>query len=58
MDIDLTADDINAVYNTKKFDCSICYAEVEPGEGLVLRGCIHEFCKYVGVQVLFGCIWI
>ena len=43
----LTADDTKAVYNTERFDCSICYDDVQPGEGLVLRGCIHEFCKYV-----------
>eukprot|EP00112_Aurelia_sp_Birch-Aquarium-sp1_P011498 Seg2418.3 transcript_id=Seg2418.3/GoldUCD/mRNA.D3Y31 product="RanBP-type and C3HC4-type zinc finger-containing protein 1" protein_id=Seg2418.3/GoldUCD/D3Y31 len=31
--------------NAEAFECEICYAEYEKGEGVILRECIHVFCK-------------
>ena len=33
------------VTNDEAFDCPICLTDVEPGEGVRLRGCLHLFCK-------------
>lgn len=33
------------VRNVDEFDCSVCFAAVESGAGLVLRNCHHELCK-------------
>jgi RanBP-type and C3HC4-type zinc finger-containing protein 1 len=43
----LDTDAGEAVTNTEEFECLICYAPIPPGDGLILRGCLHEFCKYV-----------
>ena len=31
--------------NQEEFDCGICFVPVEPGEGVVLRECLHRFCR-------------
>lgn len=31
--------------NLEKFECSICFLEIEPRAGAVLRECLHSFCK-------------
>lgn len=33
------------VCNVECFECSICYTDTAPGDGVVLRGCLHYFCK-------------
>ncbi|CAO1372816.1 unnamed protein product [Diamesa hyperborea] len=35
----------NIVPNMDKFDCTICFSEVQPKLGAVLRDCLHHFCK-------------
>ena len=35
----------NIVPNMEKFDCTICFSEVQPKLGAVLRDCLHHFCK-------------
>lgn len=31
--------------NVEKFECSICFMEIEPKAGAVLRECLHSFCR-------------
>ena len=38
-------DDFNYVANSEPFDCSICFMRIEKGDGIVLRDCLHTFCK-------------
>lgn len=45
-------DDQNIILNKTKFECQICFTEINPGEGIILRGCLHEFCK----ECILGCI--
>ncbi|XP_041924152.1 ranBP-type and C3HC4-type zinc finger-containing protein 1 [Alosa sapidissima] len=33
------------VPNPDSVDCRICYQELQPGEGVLLRECLHCFCK-------------
>lgn len=35
----------NIVSNTEEFECVICFSTVEPGDGVLLRECLHSFCK-------------
>lgn len=35
----------NIVPNMDMFDCTICFNEVQPKLGAVLRDCLHHFCK-------------
>lgn len=42
----LDTDAGEGVANTKEFECLICVTLTPPGDGLVLRDCLHEFCKY------------
>ncbi|KAL5467151.1 hypothetical protein EMCRGX_G031343 [Ephydatia muelleri] len=41
----MKADDTPLNTNAVDFDCMICYTPVQAGEGVILRGCLHEFCK-------------
>lgn len=41
----MQAEEEPLVTNDEKFDCPVCMTEVEPGEGVRLRGCLHQFCK-------------
>lgn len=31
--------------NTETFECTICFMEIEPKAGAVLRDCLHSFCR-------------
>lgn len=42
----IDAEDAEVVTNKEEFDCLICYVPTEPGEGVILRECLHQFCKY------------
>lgn len=33
------------VTNTLSFECSVCFASVPAGAGVVLRNCLHTFCR-------------
>lgn len=35
----------NIAPNLEKFECSICFMDIEPKAGAVLRECLHSFCK-------------
>lgn len=35
----------NIAPNLEKFECSICFLEIESNAGAVLRECLHSFCK-------------
>lgn len=42
----LKLDNLNDIaLNTATFECAICIVEYEPFEGVVLRNCLHTFCK-------------
>ncbi|XP_065211547.1 uncharacterized protein LOC135839453 [Planococcus citri] len=41
--IDLEKNDL--ITNTEHFECSICLMECEQDNGVVLRDCLHTFCK-------------
>ena len=33
------------ITNKEELDCPICFITIEPGEGVTLRGCSHQFCR-------------
>jgi len=33
------------VRNTEMFTCPICFEEIQPGSGIMLRDCLHVFCE-------------
>ncbi|XP_038067620.1 ranBP-type and C3HC4-type zinc finger-containing protein 1-like isoform X2 [Patiria miniata] len=41
----LMADTPGLIPNAEEFECLICYSEVPAGEGVLLRECLHTFCK-------------
>lgn len=42
----LTLDNINDIAtNSDAFDCAICFMPIDAGEGVVLRDCLHTFCR-------------
>ncbi|XP_019636889.1 PREDICTED: ranBP-type and C3HC4-type zinc finger-containing protein 1-like [Branchiostoma belcheri] len=43
------------VPNTLEFECAICFMDVEPGEGVVLRDCLHSFCRECLRQHIVSC---
>ena len=43
----MQAEEEALVTNDEEFDCPICFVPVAPGEGVRLRGCLHQFCKSV-----------
>nr|XP_034980363.1 sharpin [Zootoca vivipara] len=38
-------DEAALVPNREEIECRICYLNVEPGEGVLLRECLHSFCR-------------
>lgn len=38
-------DNKDVVENTEPFECPICFGDCLPGNGVVLRDCLHSFCR-------------
>ncbi|KAM9759619.1 ranBP-type and C3HC4-type zinc finger-containing protein 1 [Menidia menidia] len=41
----LETDDQNLIPNATETDCPICFSSLLPGDGIVLRECLHTFCR-------------
>lgn len=41
----INLDNADLVENVEPFECMVCYMEIQPGEGVTLRECLHQFCK-------------
>ncbi|XP_063703107.1 uncharacterized protein LOC134832843 isoform X2 [Culicoides brevitarsis] len=41
----LNLDNAGIVPNVEPFECTICFVEYQEGEGVILRDCLHMFCK-------------
>ncbi|XP_070815219.1 ranBP-type and C3HC4-type zinc finger-containing protein 1 [Chaetodon trifascialis] len=41
----LATEDVNLIPNATETDCPICFSALQPGEGIVLRECLHTFCR-------------
>lgn len=41
----LATDDEDLILNTSETDCPICFSPLQPQEGIVLRECLHTFCR-------------
>lgn len=37
-------DEARAIPNCQPFDCAICLVRCSPGDGIILRNCLHEMC--------------
>lgn len=49
----LALEDSNGIVpNFEPFDCVICYVPIEVKEGVVLRNCLHKFCKDCLIQTI------
>lgn len=38
-------EDVKCVRNVEAFECPICFGRFKAGEGVVLRDCLHTFCR-------------
>ena len=38
-------ENLDIIPNAETFECTICYLDIEPGDGVMLRECLHTFCK-------------
>jgi len=47
MDLDNT----DLVPNVEAFECTVCLVQYEAGEGVVLRECLHIFCRYKLISI-------
>lgn len=41
----LDLENYDYIENREKFLCAICLTDKQPGEGLMLKNCLHEYCK-------------
>ncbi|KAM9362378.1 ranBP-type and C3HC4-type zinc finger-containing protein 1 [Symphorus nematophorus] len=41
----LATEEQNLIPNTTETECPICFSTLLPGEGIVLRECLHTFCR-------------
>ncbi|XP_069477913.1 sharpin isoform X2 [Ambystoma mexicanum] len=51
----LQLDDEALVPNQEEIECLICYTRVPPGDGVLLRECLHSFCRECLRQVIHFC---
>ncbi|TNM88688.1 ranBP-type and C3HC4-type zinc finger-containing protein 1 [Takifugu flavidus] len=41
----LATEEQNLIPNSTEIECPICFSAIQPGEGAVLRECLHAFCR-------------
>lgn len=41
----LETDNLDFIVNFEVFECSICFTDVQVGDGIILKNCLHQFCK-------------
>ena len=41
----MQAEDEPIVTNEAVFECPVCFLEIDPGDGLRLKSCLHMICK-------------
>ena len=41
----LNTDVVPVVTNEENFECPVCATDIDPGDGIRLRGCLHMVCK-------------
>ncbi len=41
----LSVENQDMVPNMEEFECPVCFDTVQPGSGVILRECLHKFCK-------------
>ncbi|XP_034551095.1 ranBP-type and C3HC4-type zinc finger-containing protein 1 [Notolabrus celidotus] len=41
----LATEDLHLIPNTTETECPICFSTLQPEEGIVLRECLHTFCR-------------
>ncbi|XP_026161743.1 ranBP-type and C3HC4-type zinc finger-containing protein 1 [Mastacembelus armatus] len=41
----LATEEQNLIPNATQMDCPVCFCPIEPGEGIILRECLHVFCR-------------
>ncbi|XP_067271711.1 ranBP-type and C3HC4-type zinc finger-containing protein 1 [Pseudorasbora parva] len=51
----LETDSQSLVGNTDQLDCAICFSTIMPGEGAVLRECLHSFCRDCLKETVLNC---
>ncbi|KAK7126597.1 hypothetical protein R3I94_017933 [Phoxinus phoxinus] len=51
----LETDSQSLVGNTDPLDCTICFCTIMPGEGAVLRECLHSFCRECLKETVLNC---
>ncbi|MEE6462945.1 hypothetical protein FKM82_005705 [Ascaphus truei] len=51
----LQLDDEVLIPNQEAIECRICYTEVQPADGVLLRECLHSFCRECLRQVVNCC---
>ena len=45
----VAAEYCNIIKNSEPFECAICFCNIDPGSGIVLRDCLHMFCSLVAL---------
>jgi RanBP-type and C3HC4-type zinc finger-containing protein 1 len=45
----------NCVPNILEFDCPVCFLQIPPGQGIILRDCFHHFCKNCLESTILNC---
>ncbi|KTF93210.1 hypothetical protein cypCar_00011230 [Cyprinus carpio] len=51
----LETDSRSLVENIDELDCAICFCTIMPGEGAVLRECLHSFCRECLKETVLNC---
>jgi hypothetical protein len=42
----LHMDQSEVFLSNKTFECPICKSDCNPGEGIIVKDCLHTFCRY------------
>merc|ERR1719193_1649196 len=45
LDLYRQLDNLDVIPNAETFECVVCFLDIEPGDGVVLRECLHTFCR-------------
>ena len=51
----ISLENCDVIPNSEPIECPVCFVTYGPREGVILRDCLHMFCRYEELNQILNC---